>query len=93
MLETLESSRYARTIANYVYQKRPHACLQQEFEMEEDPIIAAIYEGLKGAAIGETVALFLEARGDSIDKKDVLAIVGVGAAAGVLLYGVGRLLR
>lgn len=73
--------------------------------MEKDPNYCnKIYEGFrfKGATIEKVIALFLievialfliKGRGVAISKKDVLAIVGVGAAAGVLLYGVGRLLR
>ena len=82
---------------NYVYaggQKRPYTCLQQEFKMEKDPMLQQ-FEGLK--IIGEAIASFLKVlkvRGVvAISKKNFLVLAVVGATIGVLLYGVGRLLK
>ncbi|MCL0101334.1 hypothetical protein M1N68_01695 [Peptococcaceae bacterium] len=81
-------NRYDHTTANYVYaggQKRPYACIQQEFKMEKNPIIATIYHGLRlrgaailrDAAIRRTIASILKKALKANKKVLVAAVIGV----------------
>ena len=56
---------------------------------EKDPIITAIYYGLRGAAAGATIAAGLKACGVTIDEEGALALTGAGATIGVL-YGIDK---